>query len=102
MDQSQQTPGPPPLPVFASEAEEREFWDSHDPSAYFTAPADVVVRLKAQRKKMVSVRLDQALHDELKAAAARHGLPYQRLMRELLRQALANLARSEEHHAAGT
>jgi len=88
--------GPAPaMPDFADEAEERAYWDAHDPSEYFTEPSDLIVQLKSQRKKMVSVRLDEALHDELKAVAARHGLPYQRLMRELLRQALANLARTE-------
>lgn len=84
------------LPAFASEEEERKFWDEHDPSEYFTEPADLIVRLKAARKKMVSVRIDQELHDDLKAVAARHGLPYQRLMRELLRQALKNLIASEK------
>ena len=83
------------MPVFANEDEERLFWDEHDPLEYFTEPADVIVRLKSARKKMVSVRIDEALHDELKAVAARHGLPSQRLMRELLRQALANLAQRE-------
>jgi predicted DNA binding CopG/RHH family protein len=85
----------PTIPAFADEAEERAFWDTHDPSEYFTEPSDVIVQLKSARKKMVSVRLDEALHEELKAVAARHGLPYQRLMRELLRQALANLAAKE-------
>jgi predicted DNA binding CopG/RHH family protein len=85
-------PKPEKMPTFASEDEERHFWDEHDPSLYFTEPADVIVRLKSGRKKMVSVRIDEALYDELKTVAAEHGLPYQRLMRELLRQALGSLA----------
>lgn len=88
-------PKPKEIPAFASEDEERSFWDHNDPSEYFTEPADVIVRLRSARKKMVSVRIDEALYDELKDVAARNGLPYQRLMRELLRQSLANLARSE-------
>lgn len=87
------------LPAFASEDEERRFWEAHDPGEYFTEPADVIVRLKSARKKMVSVRIDEALHDELKAVAAQHGLAYQRLMRELLRQALRNLAQREGRQA---
>jgi len=83
------------LPAFADEDQERRFWDDHDPSEYFTEPADLIVQLKSAKKRMVSVRIDEALHDELKAVAASHGLPYQRLMRELLRQALTNLARRE-------
>lgn len=83
------------IPAFVSEEEERLFWDTHDPSEFFTEPSDLIIQLKSARKRMVSVRIDEALHDELKAVAARHGLPYQRLMRELLRQALANLKRKE-------
>jgi len=83
------------LPAFADEDQERRFWDENDPSEYFTEPADLIVQLKSAKKRMVSVRIDEALHDELKAVAASHGLPYQRLMRELLRQALTNLARRE-------
>jgi hypothetical protein len=33
------------IPAFASEDEERRFWDEHDPSQYFTEPAEVDVRL---------------------------------------------------------
>ena len=83
------------LPAFTDEDQERRFWDEHDPSEYFTEPADLIVQLKSAKKRMVSVRIDEALHDELKAVADSHGLPYQRLMRELLRQALTNLARKE-------
>ena len=83
------------LPAFADEDQERHFWDDHDPAEYFTEPADLIVQLKSAKKRMVSVRIDEALHDELKAVAASHGLPYQRLMRELLRHALIGLARKE-------
>jgi len=85
----------PKLPAFASEDEERAFWDEHDPLEYFTEPADVVVKLKKQKKRMVSVRIDEALHAELKSLGERHGLPYQKIMRELLRQSVANIARKE-------
>jgi len=90
---------PARIPTFACEEEERRFWDKHDPSRYFTEPADVIVRLKSARKKMVSVRIDEALYTELKAVATEHGLPYQRLMRELLREALRSLARKEARDA---
>jgi predicted DNA binding CopG/RHH family protein len=91
----------PEIPTFASEDEERRFWDEHDPSLYFTEPADVIVRLKSARKKMISVRIDEALYDQLKAVAAEHGLPYQRLMRELLRQSLTNLVSKSNRSAKG-
>lgn len=93
-------PQPKPIPEFTSEDQERAFWDDHDPSQYFTDPADVIVKLKSERKRMVSVRIDEALYDELKAVAAEHGLPYQRLMRELLRQALTTLTRKGRRPAS--
>jgi CopG antitoxin of type II toxin-antitoxin system len=38
------------LPAFASEDEERRYWDEHDPSEYFTEPSDVIVKLKPAGK----------------------------------------------------
>lgn len=90
------TQQPKTIPVFATEEDELRFWDEHDPSEYFTEPADIIVKLKSQRKKMVSVRIDEALHEELKSVAKSHGVPYQRLMRELLRQSLRRLAVQEK------
>ena len=85
-----------PLPQFESEEEELLFWDEHHPADFFTEPADVTIKLKRSRKKMVSVRIDEDLQSDLKELAAKHGVPYQRLMRELLRHAVANLKRREE------
>lgn len=90
---------PKPLPDFASEEEELRFWDEHDPSDYVEGPSDVIVRLKERKRRMVTMRLDEPLYEELKAVAAKHGLPYQRLMRELIRQSLTAL-RAEEARAA--
>jgi len=83
----------------AADDRERALFDEHDPSTVFTEPADVIVRLKRERTRMVSVRVDEGLVEELKAVASAHGLPYQKLMRELLRQSLANLARREGRSA---
>ena len=84
---------PQDIPEFASEEEELRFWDENHPADYFTDPADVIVKLKRGRKKMVSVRIDEELRSDLKEIAAANGIPYQRLMRELLRQAVANIKR---------
>ncbi len=80
------------LPKFASEEEELRFWDEHDPFDYVEGPADVIVRLKRQPKRQITMRIDEELYQGLKAEAAAHGVPYQRLMRELVRQGLAHLA----------
>ena len=81
-----------PIPEFKREEEELLFWDEHDPSDYFTEPADVIIDLTEQRKLM-SLSADYVL--QVKAVAEAHGVPYQRLMRELLRQSLRDLARQE-------
>jgi predicted DNA binding CopG/RHH family protein len=92
---------PRELPQFRSEEEEIRFWDEHHPADYFTELApDVIIELKRSRKKMVSVRIDEGLQADLKAIAAEHGIPYQRLMRELLRGAVVNLRRRETSNAA--
>ena len=85
---------PKMLPHFETEEEELVFWDTHHPADFIEGPADIIVRLKQPvRKKTVTMRLDEPLYDELRAVAAEHGLPYQRLMRELLRQSLRALKR---------
>jgi predicted DNA binding CopG/RHH family protein len=82
------------LPHFETEQDELAFWDENDPADWIEGPADIIVRLKRPvRKKTVTMRLDEPLYDELRAVAAEHGLPYQRLMRELLRQSLRALKR---------
>jgi len=74
--------------------EERElrFWDEHDPSDLDEGPADIIVRLRRRPKKVVTFRLDQELYDQLRGIADEHGVPYQRLMRELLRDSVARLS----------
>ncbi|MCX7598711.1 MAG: BrnA antitoxin family protein [Armatimonadetes bacterium] len=82
------------LPSFASEEDELRFWDEHDPSEYIEGPAEVIVRLKrreARKTRTITMRIDEPLYEQLRAIAAEHDLPYQRLMRELLRQSLTVL-----------
>jgi predicted DNA binding CopG/RHH family protein len=86
---------PLPLPDFASEEEEIAFWDTHHPADYFTEPADLIIDLQRSRKKMVSVRIEEELQDDLKQIAGKHGIPYQRLMRELIRRGVAELKGQE-------
>lgn len=50
----------------------------------------VPMRFELRRKdKAVSLRLSQALLDEVKRTAERHGVPYQRFMRQAIEQAVA-------------
>ena len=90
---------PKRLPQFKSEEDELRFWDEHDPSEYIEGTSDVIVRLKERKRRTITMRLDESLYQELKVVAKRHGLPYQRLMRELLRQSLTTL-KAEERRAS--
>jgi hypothetical protein len=84
-------PGPGRLPKFASDEEERRFWDEHNPVDWIEGPGDLIIRLKRRPKKQITIRIDEPLYDELRSVAEENGVPYQRLMRELLRQSLAAL-----------
>jgi predicted DNA binding CopG/RHH family protein len=90
---------PLPSPDFASEEEEMRFWDEHDPSDSIEGPADLIIRLEKHKKRAVTMRIDEPLYQQLRAVAARHGLPYQRLMRGLLRQSLTALLAEEKRLA---
>lgn len=87
------------LPQFQSEAEEIAFWDANDPGDWVEGPADIIVALKRQPKKTITMRLDEPLYDRLREVADKHGIPYQRLMRELLRQSLQTLEADERRKA---
>ena len=82
---------PRAVPRFASEEEELRFWDENDPSDFIEGPGDLIIRLKRRPKKQITIRIDEPLYDELRSVADENGVPYQRLMRELLRQSLAAL-----------
>jgi len=72
-----------PIPRFANEAKERQFWETHDTTDY-------VDWSKAQRVRFpnlklsttaISLRLPQSLLDSIKIAANRRDVPYQSLIK---------------------
>jgi hypothetical protein len=94
-------PGPGKLPEFKSEEEELRFWDENNPVDWIEGPGDLIIRLKRRPKKQITIRIDEPLYDELRAVADEHGVPYQRLMRELLRHSLSALKAGRRGVAAG-
>lgn len=91
-----------PIPVFASEEEEIAFWPTADLSEYFNLDEPTGIILKAtnkRRKRMMCVRIDEELQNDLKAIAAEHDVPYQALMREILRHGVRAFRRAKQ--AAG-
>ncbi len=79
-----------PIPEFASEAEERAFWETNDTTDY-------VDWSKAQRVRMpklkpsstsISLRLPIGLLEEIKIAANKRDVPYQSLIKTWLAEKL--------------
>lgn len=75
-----------PLPTFATEAEERVFWEEHDTTNYIDWS-------KAERARMtnlkpssasISLRLPVSLLERIKIAANKRDMPYQSLIKAWL------------------
>lgn len=78
------------IPEFASEAEERVFWETHDSADYLDwtkAQRAVLPNLKPTTKT-ISLRLPQHLLDSIKAAANSRDVPYQSLIKVWLQEKL--------------
>ena len=78
------------VPRFATEAEERAFWETHDSSDYLDwtqAQRAVLPNLKPTTKT-ISLRLPQHLLDSIKAAANARDVPYQSLIKVWLQEKL--------------
>jgi predicted DNA binding CopG/RHH family protein len=72
-----------PIPTFATEAEERAFWESHDTADYFDLGKAVRVsfpNLKPSTKS-ISLRLPVGLLDRIKIEANKRDVPYQSLIK---------------------
>ena len=79
-----------PIPKFASEDEEREFWEQHDTSEYldWSQAQQVVMPNLKPTTKTISLRLPQHLLDSIKAAANSRDVPYQSLIKVWLQEKL--------------
>lgn len=78
------------IPVFASEDEERKFWEANDSADYVEwsrADKAVLPNLKPSTRT-ISLRLPQHLLDSIKSAANARDVPYQSLIKVWLREKL--------------
>ena len=78
------------IPMFASEAEERTYWESHDSTALVDWSKAKKVKLPNLKPttKTISLRLPQHLLDSLKVAANARDVPYQSLIKVWLQEKL--------------
>ena len=78
------------VPKFASETQERAFWETHDSTEYLDwskAQKAALPNLKPTTKT-ISLRLPQHLLDSIKVAANARDVPYQSLIKVWLKEKL--------------
>jgi len=73
-------------PSFRDEAEERQFWESHDSSGYVDWSTAERVRLPNLKPstRSISLRLPVSLLERLKIEANKRDVPYQSLIKTWL------------------
>lgn len=79
-----------PVPAFKDEAEEREFWETHDSAEYLDwskAKRATLPNLKPTTQT-ISLRLPVSLLEGIKAAANAQDVPYQSLIKVWLHDKL--------------
>lgn len=76
-----------PIPKFKNEDEEDEFWSTHDSTEYIDWSKAIVnpsfPNLKPSTKT-ITIRVPQALIDDLKRIANKKDVPYQSLVKMML------------------
>jgi predicted DNA binding CopG/RHH family protein len=85
-----------PIPQFETEAQEQEFWSSHDSTDYVDwsqAQRVTFGRLKPSTQT-ISIRLPVALLEDLKLLANKRDVPYQSLVKIFLAERVAQEQRS--------
>ncbi len=71
------------VPKFKSEAEEREFWDTHDTTEYFDSSKMVRARFPNLKPstQSISLRLPLSLLEAIRIEANKRDVPYQSLIK---------------------
>jgi len=72
-----------PIPKFKSEAEEREFWETHDSTEYLDWSKAERVRFPNLKlsTQSISIRLPISLLEQIKIEANKRDVPYQSLIK---------------------
>jgi len=86
------------MPSFKSEEEEQEFWSEHDSTEYVDwskARRGVFPNLKPSTRT-ISLRLPEAMLEELKLLANKKDVPYQSLLKMFLAERIE--VELQKHH----
>jgi predicted DNA binding CopG/RHH family protein len=75
------------IPNFTTEKAEHEFWSTHSSVDYETEAVSEDIKFDSQAKtEQIQLRVPRWLTDELRAIAADEGIPYQRLIKNCLKE----------------
>ncbi|MGH9899008.1 MAG: BrnA antitoxin family protein [Pyrinomonadaceae bacterium] len=79
------------VPKFKTEDDEREFWATHDSTAYidWSQAKKVVLSKLKPSVKTISLRLSESMLEELKLLANKKDVPYQSLVKMFLAERIA-------------
>jgi predicted DNA binding CopG/RHH family protein len=82
-----------PIPAFATEADERRFWETHDSTDYVDWGKAQRVRLPNLKPSSaaISLRLPVPLLERIKIAANKRDVPYQSLIKTWLAEKLDSI-----------
>ena len=85
------------LPKFRHEAEEREFWQTHDSTDYVDYSKENRVTLTVgpsveEPVKLISIRLPREMLNKLRAMATKRDVPYQSLIKMILAEKIEGKA----------
>ncbi len=74
------------IPKFKNEDQEREFWSTHDSTEYidWSKGEKLILPDLKPSLKAISLRVPEALIEELKLLANKKGVPYQSLLKMFL------------------
>ena len=90
------------LPTFRTEDEERKFWATHDATEYVDwskAKRAVFPNLKPSTKT-ISLRLPEAMLEELKLLANKRDVPYQSLLKMFLSERIESEIQKHQPQSA--
>lgn len=78
------------IPVFKNEGDERNFWDTHDSTAYidWSRARHVIFPNLQLTKKPISLRVTTSLLARVKMIANKKDMPYQTLMKQYIEQGI--------------
>ena len=77
------------IPIFKTDEEEADFWDTHSPLDFIPEPISEEVRIKLD--KVMSFRLDSRSRLKLEKLAAKHDVGVSILIRLIVMSALRRL-----------